>query len=102
MAKRKKGLIIIGIVLAVLALIVVITPFFINADTFRPEIEQELSEILHRKVDIGHLRVSLLSGSLVANRISIGDDPAFSQQPFLTAKSLSVGVAVWPSSGRGN
>ncbi len=96
MAKRKKGLVIIGVVLAVLVLILVVTPFFINADTFRPEIEQELGEILHRKVEIGHLRVSLLSGSLVANSISIGDDPAFSQQPFLMAKSLSVGVALWP------
>jgi hypothetical protein len=96
MAKGKKSLVIIGIVVVVLVAILVVTPFFINADTFRPEIEQELSEILHRKVEIGHLRVSLLSGSLVANTISIGDDPAFGQKPFLTAKSLSVGVAVWP------
>jgi hypothetical protein len=96
MAKGKKSLVIIGIVVVVLVAILVVTPFFINADTFRPEIEQELSEILHRKVEIGHLRVSILSGSLVANSISIGDDPAYGRQPFLTAKSLSVGVALWP------
>jgi hypothetical protein len=96
MAKGKKSLVIIGIVVVVLVAILVVTPFFINADTFRPEIEQELSEILHRKVEIGHLRVSILSGSLVANGISIGDDPAYGRQPFLTAKSLSVGVALWP------
>jgi AsmA protein len=96
MAKRKKTFVIIGIVLAVLVIILVVTPFFINADTFRPEIEQELGEILHRKVEVGHLRVSLLEGSLVANSISIGDDPAYSSEPFLTAKSLSVGVALWP------
>jgi hypothetical protein len=96
MAKGKKSLVIIGIVLAVLVLILVITPLFINAETFRPQIEQALSGILHRKVEIGHLRVSLLSGGLVANRISIGDDPAFGHEPFLTAKSLSVGVALWP------
>jgi hypothetical protein len=96
MVKGKKSLVIIGIVVSVLVLILVITPLFINADTFRPQIEQALGGILHRKVEIGHLRVSLLSGGLVANRISIGDDPAFSHEPFLTAKSLSVGVALWP------
>ena len=96
MATGKKALVIIGVILAVLLLFLVVTPFFINADTFRPEIEQELGGILHRKVEIGHLRVSILSGSLVANTISIGDDPAFSREPFLTAKSLSVGVALWP------
>jgi hypothetical protein len=96
MAKGKKSLVIIGIVVVVLVAILVVTPFFINADTFRPEIEQELGEILHRKVEIGHLRVSILSGSLVANSISISDDPAYGRQPFLTARSLSVGVALWP------
>ncbi|MDE3136432.1 MAG: AsmA family protein [Acidobacteriota bacterium] len=96
MAKHKRALVLIGIIVAVLVAILVVTPFFINADTFRPEIEQELGAILHRKVEIGHLRVSLLSGSLVANSISIGDDPAYSREPFLTAKSLSVGVALWP------
>lgn len=96
MPKRKKPLLIIGIIVAAIVIALVVTPFFINADTFRPQIEQALSGILGRKVQIGHLRVSLLSGSLVADGISIGDDPAFSRAPFLTAKSLSVGVALEP------
>lgn len=96
MAKRKHLFLISGIVIAVIVLILVITPLFVNANTFRPEIEQELSGMLKRKVAIGHLSVSVLSGSLVANRISIGDDPAYSNQPFLTAKSLSVGVNLMP------
>ncbi len=96
MAKKHRFLLILGIVLALIVAAIVITPFFVNADTFRPQIEQALGSMLHRKVEIGHLRVSILQGSLVANRISISDDPTYSQQPFLTAKSLAVGIALEP------
>lgn len=96
MAKRKKWLLIPGIIVAVLVLIAVITPLFVNANTFRPTIEQKLSAMLNRKVTIGNLSVSVFKGSLVADRISIGDDPAYSQRPFLTAKSFSVGVDLMP------
>src|SRR5579863_313923 len=96
MARAKKPLIIIGIIVAVILLILIITPFFINADQFRPQIEAALSEKLGRKVQLGHVSVSLISGSLSANQISIADDPSFSHEPFLTAKSLNVGVDVVP------
>jgi AsmA protein len=96
MAAKKRALVIVGIVVAAILLILIITPFFINADTFRPQIEQALGGMLGRKVEIGHLRVSLWSGGLVADRIVIADDPGYSREPFLTAKSLSVGVALWP------
>ena len=96
MAKWKKPLGIAVAVIVALLLILIITPFFINADTFRPQIEQALSRMLGRNVEIGHLRVSLLQGSLVANQISIADDPAYSPEPFLTAQSLSVGVDLMP------
>jgi hypothetical protein len=39
---------------------------------------------------------SLVAGSLVADNISIADDPAFSSKPFLQAKSLHIGVQVAP------
>ena len=96
MAAKKKALIIVGIAAGVLLVALIVAPLFINANTFRPQIEQALGGMLHRKVEIGHLRVSILRGSLVADRITIGDDPAFSREPFLTAKSLSVGVSLWP------
>jgi hypothetical protein len=96
MSRAKKPLIIIGIVVAVILLVLIITPFFINADQFRPQIEAALSEKLGRKVQLGHVSVSLFSGSLSADQIAIADDPAFSHEPFLTAKSLNVGVDVLP------
>jgi hypothetical protein len=96
MSRAKKALLIVGIVVAVVLLILIVTPFFINADDFRPQIEATLSQKLGRKVQLGHIRVSLFSGSLRADQISISDDPAYSSQPFLTAKSFSVGIDVMP------
>lgn len=96
MSGLKKPLTIVAIVVVVIALILIITPFFINADRFRPEIEEVLSQKLGRKVQLGHISISLFSGDLSADQISISDDPAYSNAPFLTAKSLSIGVDVIP------
>ncbi|MGC0771309.1 MAG: AsmA family protein, partial [Candidatus Acidiferrum sp.] len=87
---------IIAIVVAVLILLVVIAPFLIPVDKFRPTIEEKASQALGRKVQFGNLSLSLISGSLSAESLSIGDDPKFSPSPFLTAKSLKVGVEIIP------
>lgn len=89
---QRRWLKILGVVVGILILLVLIVPFFINADTFRPTAESELSSALGRRVTLGHLSLSLLSGSLVADGIAIADDPAFSSSPFLQAKSLHIGV----------
>ncbi len=81
---------------AVFLLVVIVVPLLVNADTFRPRIETELSAALGRQVTLGHLSLSLLSGSLVAREISIADDAAFSASPFLEAKSLHIGVELGP------
>jgi len=87
---------IIGIVVVVLILIVIAIPFFIDANAFRPRLESELTEVLGRQVKVGNLSLSLLSGSVGADDISITDDPAFSKTPFVQAKSLKVGVELIP------
>jgi AsmA protein len=78
--------------IAGLVLIVVALPFLIDANRFRPELESRLTEALRRNVKVGELKLTLLSGGLTAGDLSVADDPAFSQTPFLTAKSLHVGV----------
>jgi AsmA protein len=87
---------IVGIVIVVLILLVVIAPFLIPVNHFRPEIEAQASAALGRKVEVGNLSLSLFSGSLGADNLSIADDPKFSSAPFLTAKSLKVGVEMMP------
>jgi AsmA protein len=89
----RKGWIKIAIgVAAVLVLVVVMVPLFVNADTFRPMLESRLGSALGRKVTLGKLRFSLWSGGVVADELTVADDPAFGTGPFLQAKSLKIGV----------
>ncbi len=84
------------IVVVVLLVVVIAAPFLVPVNQFRPTIESKASAALGRKVEFGNLSLSLLSGSLGADNLSIGDDPQFSSSPFLTAKSLKVGVEIMP------
>jgi AsmA protein len=84
------------IVVGVLVVLLLIAPFLIPVNQFRPTIEEKASAALGRKVQLGNLSLSLISGSLSAEELSIGDDPKFSASPFLTAKSLKVGVEILP------
>jgi AsmA protein len=84
------------IVVGVLVVLLLIAPFLIPVNSFRPAIEEKASAALGRKVQLGDLSLSLISGSLSAQNLSIGDDPKFSPSPFLTAKSLKVGVEIMP------
>jgi AsmA protein len=94
---KKHPLISVLVVIVVLLLLaVLLVPLFVNANTFRPTLETQLSSALGRKVTLGNLSFSAFSGSLVADNISIADDPAFSAKPFLQAQSLHIGVEVGP------
>ena len=92
----KRILKIVGIVVAVLVVALIAIPFLINVNSFRPRIEAEASEALGRQVKVGNLSLSILSGSVTADNISIAEDPAFGTNPFVTAKSLKVGVEIIP------
>jgi len=91
---RKLRLILI--IVGALVLLLVIAPFLIPVNQFRPTIEDKASAALGRKVQVGNLSLSLVGGSVGAESLSIGDDPKFSQSPFLTAKSVKVGVELLP------
>jgi AsmA protein len=92
----KRALKILGIVIVVLIVVVIALPFFIDANIFRPRLESELSAALGRQVKVGNLSLSLFSGGVSADDISIADDPLFSTAPFVKASSLKVGVRLIP------
>jgi AsmA protein len=92
----KKTLKIVLIAVGVLIVVVLVAPFLIPVNEFRPVIEEKASAALGRKVQLGNISLSLISGSLSAESLSIGDDPKFSSSPFLTAKSLNMGVEMMP------
>ncbi len=92
----KTALKIIGIVVAVLLVAAIALPFLVNVNSFRPQIESRLNEALGRPVTVGNLSLSLFSGGVRADQLSIADDPTFSNAPFIKAKSLKVGVELMP------
>src|SRR5580704_14211811 len=93
---RRTLFIALGSIVALIFLIILCIPLFLNADSFRARIESTLTTSLGRKVTLGKLDLSVLSGSLVAENATIADDPAFSNQPFLEAKKLKIGIEMMP------
>ena len=85
---NKRWLRVAGIVIAMLVILLIALPFLINVNSFRPKIEAEASNALGRQVKLGDLSLSILSGGVSVQDISIADDRAFSKSPFVTAKSL--------------
>lgn len=93
---KKKILIVVAAVVVLLLIVIIALPLFIDANQFKPTIETDMDTALGRKVSIGNIKLSILSGAVTVDDLSIADDPAFSKSPFLTAKELSVGVALMP------
>jgi hypothetical protein len=97
MAVRHRTLfVVLGSIIALVLLSVVSIPLFLNADSFRTRIESALSESVGRKVTLGKLDLSVLSGSLVAQSSTVSDDPAFSNQPFLQTGTVKINIEMIP------
>jgi len=92
--KRALKWIVIGVGVLIVAAVALI--FLVDANRFRPTLESSLRDSLHRDVKLGNLSLSLLSGSVEANDLEIGEDPAFGKAPFLRAKAIRVGVELRP------
>lgn len=96
MDRRRLWITIAAIVGAIIVIVLIAIPFLLNADNYRGRVESMLSDATGRKVTLGHLSFSLFSGSLTADQLSIADDPRFSQQPFVQAKQVHIGIEVGP------
>lgn len=86
----------VGVFLALLVLVVVCLPFLINVDQFRPTLQSDLTDALGREVKLGNLQLRIFTGEVTADDLSVAEDPAFGKPAFLRAKSLHVGVEIWP------
>ncbi len=92
----KRILKVVAIIIAILIVLVIAIPFFIDANTFKPKLESELTDALGRQVTVGNISLSIFSGGVSADNIAIADDPQYSKSPFVQAKSLKVGVEMMP------
>jgi AsmA protein len=86
----------IAIAVVAIFVILLVVPFLIPINKFKPTIESKASEALGRKVQLGNLSLSLLTGSVGIDDVSVSDDPKFNPGPFLTAKTVKVGVELIP------
>jgi AsmA protein len=93
---RKSVKIALAIVVGLPILAGVAIRLFVDANTFRPVIESRLTTALSRKVNLGNLSFSVVTGSLVANDLTIAEDPRFGQTPFFSARQLHIGVEMKP------
>jgi hypothetical protein len=93
---RRTLLIVLGSIVVLILLAVICIPLFLNPDNFRARIESTLTTSLGRKVTLGKLDLSVLTGSLVAENATLADDPAFSNQPFLQASKVKIGIEMLP------
>ncbi len=92
----RKALYVVGTIVVVIIVIVIALPFLIDANKFRPKVEAEATKALGRQVKVGNLKLSILSGGVKADDLAVAEDPAFGKDPFLTAKSMDIGVDIWP------
>ena len=93
---KKKPLIIAAAAILLLVVLAAALPLLINAEQFRPMVESQAKAALGREVKVGKLTLSVWRGGVVAEELQVTDDPAFSKAPFVRAKSLAVGVEMWP------
>jgi AsmA protein len=96
MDRRRLWITIAAIAGGIILLLLIAIPFLLNADNYRPRIQTALSDATGRQVTLGHLSFSLFTGSLTADQLSIADDPAFGQQPFIQAKQIHIGIELGP------
>ena len=86
--------------LSVLALVVVLlllVPFFLNVEDYKQEIEQQVEDATGRVLKIGGLQASLFPWvGVTLDDVSLANRQGFSERDFLKVKHLNVQVALLP------
>src|ERR1700757_3748020 len=92
----KKFLLALGLIVGVVVIAAIGVGLFLDGNQFRPALAARMSDALGRRVEIGNLKGSLFSGGAAAEDVVIMDDAAFSKEPFVSAKSVALGVDLLP------
>ncbi|MDX2152367.1 MAG: AsmA family protein [Bryobacteraceae bacterium] len=93
----KKKLLVVASVLATLAVAAGLALVFVDANTFRPQIERLLTSRLKRPVKLGEIRLKLFPLGLSVSDVSVGESAEFaSERPFVAAKSLELRAELLP------
>lgn len=97
MSLQRKLIIAAAVIVGLPLLVLLALPFFINANDFRPVLQTQLSEKLHRPVTLGDMQLKTFPLSIRIADVLIGQPAGYPvPQPFLQAKEVFVGVSLFP------
>ena len=92
----RKIVIVIGIVVAVLALAVGVFVATFNPNDYRGTIQTKLEQQLGRKVTLGNMELGLFPLRFRVFNLGIAEDPKFGSRNFIQTQELSVSVKLLP------
>ncbi len=86
-----------AVLAGVLLIALLALPYLISLDAMRARIEQKAEDALHRKVDIGRVRLQILTGlGAGVEKLVVHNKTGWESPALLTADEVSVKVAFWP------
>jgi len=80
-----------------LVALVLIVPHFVDLGIFKGTYLPLLEEALHRRIDVGEVRLSLVpTPSIRLSNLRVSDSSAFPDNIFFTAQQLQLRLKFWP------
>ena len=80
-----------------LVAIVLIVPAWVDLSIFKSTYLPLIEETIHRRVDVGEVRLSLLpTPSIQLSNLRVSDGPAFPDNTFFAAQQLRLRLKLWP------
>ena len=93
---RRLGFVLLGLV-GLLLLIAAALPYVVSLDTMRAKVVAAAEATLHRKVEIGAMRLQIFSGlGASVEHVVVHNGKGFESPSLLSADRVSVKVAFWP------
>jgi len=86
-----------GAILGVLVLAVLALPYLVSLDALRERVVEKAAAALHRKVEVGKVRLQILTGlGAGVEKVVVHNQQGWESPALLTADEVSVKVAFWP------
>ncbi len=86
-----------AILIGVLVLLVLALPYVVSLDSMRARVIFAAESSLHRKVEIGKMRLQIFSGlGAGVEKLVVHNKPGFETPALVSADKVSVKVAFWP------
>lgn len=93
----KRTLLIVAAAVLLVVLAVLSLPFLVNPDSYKDRILPPLEQALGRKVEVGHLKLSIFGGlGIDLHHVVIANEPQFGNVPLLEAADFQLRIALLP------